>query len=435
MRGMSHKTLATVAFIFLTLVASTSASFAQSSSCTAAPTAPANAAASVTSPGTARVPALVTVQWLAAALGPNAATSYIVEVGNEAGVTNISQFDTGETALSTVQPAAAGTYYVRVRSVNACGKSAPSPEPVVTVTDSIAFGDAGARRIAGFYFSDSEGYVGTYGIVRGAWGARPTPLVRLDSSFQDSDGNEIGTAFGYANGRSRRLATSRIITDTTLGSGETGCYIVFSDVPYKSVARVLTFASWSTSELEPLQGSVVTQSVQSGAGTVGEAKIQGQVRNIGTAMTYFNQVMIALYDTANNILDCDYTFVRGSRLQTPSGVVTDSALSPDQIGDYVNFHRVYAKYLGHMATWTAWEEVDSSRPAPAANVVRWQDQVGSALETLAITSHKERARIRADAIGRLRLLLSAQTSGGEAASVSSSIEQEVRPGGRNLIHR
>jgi hypothetical protein len=302
---MSHKTLATVAFIFLTLVASTSASFAQSSSCTAAPTAPANAAASVTSPGTARVPALVTVQWLAAALGPNAATSYIVEVGNEAGVTNISQFDTGETALSTVQPAAAGTYYVRVRSVNACGKSAPSPEPVVTVTDSIAFGDAGARRIAGFYFSDSEGYVGTYGIVRGAWGARPAPFVRLDSSFQDSDGNEIATAFGYANGRSRRLATSRIITDTTLGSGETGCYIVFSDVPYKSVARVLTFTSWSTSELEPLQGSVVTQSVQSGAGTVGEAKIQGQVRNIGTAMTYFNQVMIALYDTANNILDCD----------------------------------------------------------------------------------------------------------------------------------
>jgi hypothetical protein len=88
-----------------------------------------------------------------------------------------------------------------------------------------------------------------------------------------------------------------------------------------------------------------------------------------------------------------------------------------------------------MATWTAWEEVDSSRPAPAANVVRWQDQVGSALETLAITSHEERARLRADAIGRLRLLLSAQTSGGEAASVSSSVEQEVRPDGRNLIHR
>src|SRR5262245_58661061 len=80
MRGMSHKTLATVAFIFLTLVASATASFAQNPSCTAPPTAPANAAASVTSPGTARVPALVTVQWLAAAPGPNAATSYIVEV-------------------------------------------------------------------------------------------------------------------------------------------------------------------------------------------------------------------------------------------------------------------------------------------------------------------------------------------------------------------
>jgi len=424
---MSHKMVSTVAFIFLSLVASTTASFAQSPSCTAAPTAPSNAAASVTSAGTGRIPALVTVQWVAAAPGPNAATSYIVEVGDAPGVTNLSQFDTGETALSTVQPAAVGTYYVRVRSVNACGKSAPSPEPVVTVTESIPFGEAGVRRISGFFFNDGEGYVAVVGVVRGAWGARPTPFVRLDSSFQDSSGKEIGTAFGYANGRSRRVGSTRVIDDSTLGSGETGCYIIFSDTPLNSVDRVFSTTSWDTSSLEPLQGNVVVQSVQPGAGTQGEIRIQGQVRNSGSVMTYFNQVMIALHDTDNNIIDCDFTFVRGSRLQLPSGVVTESALSPDQVGDYVNFHPIQTKYLGRTATWTGWEEADASRTAGAASVTRWQDIVGSALENIAIGSRAQRARTRTDAIERLKLsLVQAPASVSKQPGAQDEIPRQAR---------
>jgi len=424
MRGMSHKTLATVAFIFLALIASTGVSFAQSPTCTAAPTAPANAAASITSAGTGRTPALVTVQWVAAAPGPNAATSYIVEVGDAPGVTNLSQFDTGETALSTVHPAAIGTYYIRVRAVNACGKSAPSPEPVVTVTDSFPFGEAGARRISAFFFQDFEGYVAVVGVIRGAWGARPTPFVRLDASFEDSEGKEIGTAFGYANGRSRRLASTRFIDDSTLGSGETGCYIVYSDTPFKNVARVFTTTSWNTAPLEPLQGNVVVQSVQTGSGTLGEVRVQGQARNTSSVMSYFNQVMIALHDTENNIIDCDYTFVRGSRLQLPSGVVTDSALAPDQVGDYVNFHPVAAKHFGRAVTWTAWEEADSTGTATAQAVSRWQDVVGSALEDMAIGSRAFRARTRANAIERIRLSLS---------QAPTSITQE--PGAQDEIPR
>ena len=243
------------------------------------------------------------------------------------------------------------------------------------------------------------------GVVRGAWGARPTPFVRLDSSFQDSSGKEIGTAFGYVNGRSRRVASTRVIDDSTLGSGETGCYIIFSDVPMNSVDRVFSTTSWDTTSLEPLQGNVVVQSVQPGAGTLGEIRIQGQVRNTGSVMTYFNEVMIALHDTDNDIIDCDFTFVRGSRLQLPSGVVTDSALAPDQLGDYVNFHPIQSKYLGRTATWTGWEEADAARAAMATAVTRWQDMVGSALEDIAVGSRALRARTRNDAIERMKLSL------------------------------
>ena len=422
---MNSKTVATVAFMILTSVAGTSRSFAQGAGCTAPPTAPANAAASVTSVGNARTPALVTVQWVGAAPGPNAATSYIVEVGDAPGVTNISEFDTGETALSTVQPAATGTYYIRVRSVNACGKSSPSPEPAVTVTDSLPFGEAGVRRITGFFFDDGEGYVAVVGVIRGAWGARPTAFVRLDSSFQDSAGNEIGTAFGYAYGRSRRLASSRVVDDASLGSGETGCYIILSDVPINSVARVFTTTSWDAAQLEPLRGIVTVQSVQQGTGTFGEIRVQGQVRNTGSVMTYFNEVMIALHNTGNDIMDCDYTFVRGSRLQLPSGVVTDSALAPDQIGDYLNFHPIEAKYFGRAVTWTGWEEADSGPTTAAMGVTRWQDVVASALENIAIASRGQRVRTRNDAIARLRLLSLAQPLDIGTASVST--DKGVRP--------
>ena len=407
--GMSHKKIAAVTFIFLIDIASTTGSFAQSPACTAPPAAPANAAASVTSIGNALTPALVTVQWVGAPSGPNAATSYVVEVGDAPGVMNISQFDTGETALSTVQPAAVGTYYIRIRAVNACGKSAPSPEPAVTVTDSVPFGAAGARPVSGFFFDDGEGYVVLFGEIRGAWGARATPFVKMDASFRDSAGKEIGTAFGYVYGRSRRLAATRVIDDATLGSGETGCFVIYSDTPVSSVERVFATTSWDSIDLEPLQGNVVVQTVQPGTGSLGEIRVQGQVKNSGTVTTYFNEVMIALHDTDNDIIHCDYTFVRGSRLQLPSGVVTDSALAPNQVGDYLNFHPIEAKYLGRAITWTAWEEADAARTATASAVTRWQDMVGSALEDVAIASRAQRTRTRADGVERLRLWSLAQT--------------------------
>jgi len=422
MDRVSHKIGVTVAFMISAWVAGSSRSFAQSPSCTAPPTAPANAAASVTAGGNAATPALVKVQWVAAAPGPNAATSYVVEVGDAPGVTNISQFDTGETALSTIQPAANGTYYVRVRSVNACGKSAPSPEPLVTVTDSVAFGEAAARRISGFFTDDGEGYALVLGEVRGAWGARPTPFIRIDSYFQDSAGQEIGSAFGYAYGRARRLASSRLIDDATLGSGETGCFIIFTDVPYSNVTSASTTTSWDDFALEPLQGSVVVQSVQSGTTTLGDVRVQGQVRNNGSVSTYFNQVMIALRNTDNDIIDCDFTFVKGSRMQLPSGVVTDSALAPNQVGDYLNIHSLDAKSLGRTVTWPAWEEADTAQKAAAITVMRWRDVVGSTLEDMAIGSHARRARTRADAINQVRRLSLTQTPQVAGARLSTGVK-------------
>jgi hypothetical protein len=223
------------------------------------------------------------------------------------------------------------------------------------------------------------------------------------------------------------LASTRVIDDSTLGSGETGCYVIFSDVPISSVRRVLAATSWDTARVEPLQGNVAVQSVQTGTGSLGEVRVQGQVRNSGSVATYFNQVMIALHDTDNDIMHCDYAFVRGSRLQLPSGVVTDSALAPNQVGDYLNFHPVEAQYLGRTVTWTAWEEAEAARTA--AEVTRWQDMVGSALEHIAVPGGEQRARTRAEAIDRLRLLALTQ-----APPAAESLGTE-RQGEREIARR
>lgn len=64
------------------------------------------------------------LQWTAAPLGP-ATTGYVLEVGSTPGATNLLTLPLGNvTSLNAV--AATGTYYVRLRSVNAAGQSEPT---------------------------------------------------------------------------------------------------------------------------------------------------------------------------------------------------------------------------------------------------------------------------------------------------------------------
>jgi hypothetical protein len=73
----------------------------------------------------------VTLTWEAPLGGP-APTSYQIEAGSATGLSNLGAFQVG--LATTISVAAApGTYYVRVRSRNAFGVSAPSNEVVVVV--------------------------------------------------------------------------------------------------------------------------------------------------------------------------------------------------------------------------------------------------------------------------------------------------------------
>jgi len=73
---------------------------------------------------------VVTLSWGAAA---GNATSYVIEAGTAAGLTNIGAIPTGNLDTTWSVPAPAGTYVLRVRAANTFGLSAATNEVTVVV--------------------------------------------------------------------------------------------------------------------------------------------------------------------------------------------------------------------------------------------------------------------------------------------------------------
>ena len=97
--------------------------FRWAQACSAAPSAPASLAASVSG---------FAVQ-LAWGVSAGQVSSYILEAGSAPGGTDMGNFDLGTTTSYFASSVPAGTYHVRVKARNACGVSGPSSEAVVTV--------------------------------------------------------------------------------------------------------------------------------------------------------------------------------------------------------------------------------------------------------------------------------------------------------------
>ncbi|MGE3191576.1 MAG: S8 family serine peptidase, partial [Vicinamibacterales bacterium] len=98
---------------------------ADAPTCTATPVPPAALAATVSG-------AFVSLHWTVTSL-IQPVTGYLVEVGSAGGLADLATIPTGTTAPQFSATAPSGTYFVRVRAVNACGASVPSNDVVVVV--------------------------------------------------------------------------------------------------------------------------------------------------------------------------------------------------------------------------------------------------------------------------------------------------------------
>jgi hypothetical protein len=79
----------------------------------------------------------LTLSWTAPQLGP--ATSYVVQAGSSSGLSNLANFNTGNTATTySASGVAPGTYFIRVRGANTAGTGPASNETTLFVASPCA---------------------------------------------------------------------------------------------------------------------------------------------------------------------------------------------------------------------------------------------------------------------------------------------------------
>ncbi|MGB7220204.1 MAG: hypothetical protein WBD07_15505 [Vicinamibacterales bacterium] len=391
---------------------------AQSTPCTAPPQAPASVAPSLVpaipaaTPGAPpSTPTVLTLTWAASldtAPTRNTPTAYVIEAGSAPGASNVAVVETERTELTYSTPMANGIVYARVRAKNTCGISSASPEVMARITDSVASGKPNPlvlldsvrvlrERLGGTTF------VRVAGQVRNGWRASVASFIEVTATFEGPAGEVLGTKSTYVNGRTRRLKTSRIVTDTALEPTATGCFLVFADFPDPRVSSVgLVVTSSDGFETEALKGRVRVEGTPlQQADAFGDLMVSGQMKNIGDRLTYFNEIWVETKDTEGKVSDCDATSVNGSRVVLDDAVVTQTGLNPAQVGAFGSFTEAVSASTGGLRHWINWEEREERRsasPTPLYRELKERLAAVSGAEELA-SSPRERAELR-DALRR-----------------------------------
>jgi len=148
----------------------------------------------------------VLLSWTAPSSQDSPVTSYTVEAGSSSGLANLANFNTGNAATSLTAPGVpAGTYYVRVRAVNAAGVSAASNEVIAVVGTG---GCAGVPNAPTAFTAAVSGSTVTLAWSAPAGGCPPTTYVL-----------EAGSAPGLANLANSSVGNTRTSPAHGVGAG------------------------------------------------------------------------------------------------------------------------------------------------------------------------------------------------------------------------
>jgi len=331
---------------------------------------------------------LVTFSW---SVGPGCPpTSYFLHAGSFAGGSNIAVINVGPaTAFSASAPN--GIYYVRVEASNAFGRTTsneaiaavgvtppvtttiPVVPPVTTtvpatttIPPTTSVPPTGnmveVNTVTAAVLPWSTGRSVIVGEVTNRSNAMAA-FVQINAALQNASGATIAVEDTYVYGRSRRLSSSMIITGTTLAPGESGCFLMFSDAPFGSVSRVVFLTDYDVRSASNLSGQIIVDGAPSRGTSLGRLRLTGNLRNTGSVLTYFNEVIYYMVDSGR-AADCDSTYVRGSNVRLSSGITTDTGLLPAARGSYDMF--TMAPPSASITGWTAWDE---GRGAPADQAI------------------------------------------------------------------
>ena len=300
----------------------------------------------------------------------NAPVAYIIEAGSQRGLSDIARVQTAGPELTFATPMANGIYYVRVRSVNACGTSGPSKESKVRVRDSVKEGEPNPLVLISTVHGTQErfgnkAYVRVTGQVRNGWKAAPAVFVRVTARFEGSNG-ELGVSGGtYVNGTARRLKRSRLVTDTILEPGATGCFLIFAEFPKPEVTGVGLWAVADLFDTEPLKGRIeVDSSLVPKSDAFDDLVVSGRMKNTGNRQTGLNEIWVEARDDGGHVLDCHAASLGGSNLTLDDGLTTRTGLQPAQSAEFENGTEAVFSMAHTFRSWITWDEADD-RATPA----------------------------------------------------------------------
>lgn len=343
----------------------------------------------------------VILEWLQP-LGGGRVTSYQIQGGSAPGQNNLVNFDTFQNATRIALNIGDGEYFLRVRALNSNGLSNRSSNEVsVVVTDQPPSPNPEFVTPTINLTSDAAGNAVVYGEIQNrVIGAGPPTFIRVDADFLGPGGGVVGSRFGLVRGRSRRLRSSGVVTDTALLAGQRGCFAIFTNIPASQVAEVELNGSYATLDNDPLQGRLRVEALTPTDGPMGDLLLTGTARNIGNRATFFNRVIFDL--KTPKVQACQFTPVVGSTVPVPGGGTTNSGLAPGQQGTFANFTGLPSGPI-ELRRYTTWDET----AAPGAGEALGAFRSAGAAEA-AMVDGFELARALFRQIGTARMLPSPQ---------------------------
>jgi hypothetical protein len=216
------------------------------------------------------------------------------------------------------------------------------------------------------------------GQVRNGWRASDASFIEVTATFEGPLGLAVESKSTYVNGTSRRLKSSRIVTDTVLGPAETGCFLLFAAFPpsdrISSVGLIVT--SSSDFDLDPLGGRVEFEGTPvSGEDAFGDLVVSGRLSNHGNLPTFFNEVWTETRDGEGKVSDCTASRLKEAGTVSEGGMTTRTGLDPGQAARFSGAVEVVAASVRQVRHWINWDERDprrSPRSTPLYQALRGQ---------------------------------------------------------------
>ena len=384
---------------------------AQSPTCNASPNPPDHVQSKVTpsikaTANAPYTPVVLDLSWKAPEGGRdhpiNAPAAYMIEAGSGRDLSDVAGVETVGPELAFTTPIANGTYYVRVRSVNACGMSQPSKETKVQIHDSVEQGEPNPLVLISTVHGTQErfgnkAYVRVMGQVRNGWKAAPAPFVRVTASFEGSSGKLGVSGATYVNGTNRRLERSHIVTDTVLEPGATACFLIFAEFPRPEVTGLGLWAIADHFGTEPLKGNVDLDSPMAPTSDAfDDLVVSGRLKNTGSRPTRFNEFWVEGRDSAGQVLDCHATSVDGSNAMLDDGLTTLTGLQPAQRVEFKNATEAVFSMVRTLRSWITWDETDDQgTPALTPKYLALRKQLATLVEgDEQATSPQDVAKVR-----------------------------------------